>query len=241
MEPKRVKTGHSAPKFAAIWKSEVVRAIGIDGCPGGWVCATRTGVHVVSNLAEVFAHLDDSTLVGVDMPIGLPTTGVRTSDRHARAFLTKRASTIFSTPPRDLIDFVDYAVANTTSKERHGRGIAKQAFHLFRRIRELDNMMSPELEDRVVEVHPECSFREMSGELLPSKHTPLGLAQRRQAIRERFGDVPERLRGAKPDDILDAYAVLWSTERFARGEHITLGSTDGDERDERGLVMRIVV
>ena len=218
-----------------------MRAIGIDGCPGGWVRAKRTGVHVVGTLAEVFTALDDSTTIGIDMPIGLPTSGVRASDRFAREFLKGRASTIFSTPPRDLIAFTDYAEANVASKERHGRGISKQAFHLFARIRELDALMSPVLAGRVVEVHPECSFREMTGDLLPSKHTPVGLDRRRRLIHELFGEVPDRLRGAKPDDILDAYAVLWTAERFARGEHRTLGPVDGEERDGRGLVMRIVV
>ncbi len=241
LEPRRVETAHGAPKLAVAWGAEAVRAIGIDGCPGGWVCATRGGVHVAGTLAEVFAVLDGDNVVGVDMPIGLPTSGVRASDRAARLFLTGRASTIFSTPPRDLITFTEYAAANAASKERHGRGISKQAFNLFARIRDLDELMSPALGDRVAEVHPECSFREMTGQLLPSKHTLDGLAQRRRAITERFGDVPERLCGAKPDDILDAYAVLWSAERFARGEHRTLGPVHGEERDDRGLTMRIVV
>ncbi len=229
MESGCVETAHGAPMFAVIWNAEAVRAIGVDGCPGGWVCATRAGVRVVEQLAEIFTRLDDETVVGIDMPIGLPASGVRASDQHARAILQRRASTIFSTPPRELIVFTDYASANAASKERYGRGIAKQAFHLFARIREVDALVSPALEGRVIEVHPECSFREMTGELLPSKHTPLGLAGRRRAVQEIFGEVPERLRGAKPDDILDAYAVLWSAERFARGEHRTLGVADGPE------------
>ena len=51
-----------------------------------------------------------------------------------------------------------------------------------------------------------------------------------------FGPVAP-LRGARFDDVLDAYAVLWTTERFARGEHVSFG--DG-ARDERGILMRIV-
>ncbi len=215
-----------------------MRVIGVDGCPGGWVCAAVGGVRVVERLAEVFEMLDGDTTIGIDMPIGLPASGTRTSDHDARAFLQHRASTIFTTPPRDLIAFHDYATANAASKERHGRGIAKQAFQLLRRIRELDDLMSPSLEDRVVEIHPECSFQEITGGSLASKHGPVGLAHRRAVIGELFGDVPERLPGAKPDDILDAYAVLWSAERFAAASHRTLG--DG-ERDARGLVMRIVI
>jgi predicted RNase H-like nuclease len=209
---------------------------GLDGCPGGWVCASATGVTVVRNLSEVLQRT--GAVIGIDMPIGLPAGGARASDRLARQFLPGRASTIFSTPTRDLIDVGDYAATNAASRARHGRGISKQAFNLFARIRELDAFVTAADEERVAEIHPECSFRQMTGQVLVSKHTPAGLISRREAIVERFGEVPERVPGAKSDDILDAYAVLWSATRFSRGEHRTL--SDG-ARDERGLLMRIVV
>ena len=73
---------------------------------------------------------------------------------------------------------------------------------------------------------------------LPSKHTADGIERRRALLLPRFGPVVDaRPRGAAADDVLDAYAVLWSAERFARGEHLTLG--DGSV-DELGLPMRIV-
>ena len=43
--------------------------------------------------------------------------------------------------------------------------------------------------------------------------------------------------GAGVDDVLDAYALLWTAERHGRGEAMVFG---GDEIDRRGLVMRIV-
>ena len=60
-----------------------------------------------------------------------------------------------------------------------------------------------------------------------------------------FGAIVDiRPRGARVDDVLDAFAVLWSAERFARGEHVVLGR-DAQQglvmHDERGLPMRIVM
>jgi predicted RNase H-like nuclease len=48
-----------------------------------------------------------------------------------------------------------------------------------------------------------------------------------------LGDLPP---GARLDDVLDALAVAWSAQRWARGTAEVLG----DERDERGRPMRIV-
>ncbi len=104
-------------------------------------------------------------------------------------------------------------------------------------MRELDELAQPGDDDHLLEVHPECSFVLMAGGMsLPSKHTSEGLAARAALLLPQFGIVAP-LRGARFDDVLDAYAVLWSTERFTRGEHVSFG--DG-ARDERGILMRIV-
>ncbi len=52
-----------------------MRVVGADGCRGGWVLADRDAVEVVDRLDDVVA---DATVgvVGVDMPIGLPASGV---------------------------------------------------------------------------------------------------------------------------------------------------------------------
>ena len=62
------------------------------------------------------------------------------------------------------------------------------------------------------------------------------MAARAALLAPEFGDV-RPLPGARFDDVLDAHAVLWSAERFARGAHVTFG--DG-RRDARGILMRIV-
>jgi predicted RNase H-like nuclease len=221
-----------------------MKVLGADGCRAGWVVASRHGVEVLDRLDRIVA---DATVavVGVDMPIGLPRVWGRDADRQARQLLGRpRASSVFPTPPRSLITATTYATANQRSWSELGRGLTRQTYHLFERIKEVDALVRAAMDaasepgDRLVEVHPECSFRVMAGRHLPSKHTADGIARRRALLLPRFGPVvDDRPRGAAADDVLDAYAVLWSAERFARGGHLTLG--DGSV-DELGLPMRIV-
>jgi predicted RNase H-like nuclease len=218
--------------------SDDQQAVAADGCRGGWVVATRTSVVVLGGLAPL---VEDSTIVavGVDMPIGLPDDWGRAADVEARRFLGgRRGVTVFPTPPRPLLHETDHATANARSRQLFGRGLPRQSFHLLPRLRELDELARTQGKDQMLEVHPECSFRALAGVALPSKHTPEGRVVRQSMLRPLFGDVIDaRPRGAEPDDVLDAFAVLWSVERFLRGEHIEHG--DG-ARDRYGLPMRIV-
>jgi hypothetical protein len=72
---------------------------------------------------------------------------------------------------------------------------------------------------------------------VPSKKIPAGLGIRRELLSGHF-DVPATAPpGAAMDDLLDAYAVLWSVRRFELGQATLFG--DG-QRDARGIEMRIV-
>jgi predicted RNase H-like nuclease len=172
------------------------------------------------------------------MPIGLPETWGRVSDGAARAFIRPRGACVFSTPPRPLLVFDSYADANAESKARFGRGLSRQAFNLFGKIRDVDAVVDRDRQSRVIEVHPECSFRALTGRVLPPKRTLAGRVERQEALERVFGRIDTRVDGARPDDVLDAYAVLWTARRHQRGESQTLG---GRDVDARGLVMRIVV
>ncbi len=194
--------------------------------------ATEHGARVVARLTA-----DIGSVIGIDMPLGLPSTEPRISDREARAYLGARRSTIFPTPPRACLDTLDYRSALVASRAAVGSGLSIQAFHLLPKIRELDALVVPG-EDRFVEVHPECSFLTLNGlEPLPPKRTAAGAERRADLLRAVFGALPALPRGAKLDDLHDAYAVLWSTERYVRGEHLTFGD---DSVDSRGLPMRVV-
>jgi len=221
--------GRSAPNAAAAG-----RVAGVDGCRGGWVVASSDGIEVVTALTDVLSRFDT---IGIDMPIGLPPTFARVCEQQARRYLSPRASTVFPSPPRILLSCATYAEANALAKERFGKGLTQQTFHLFPKIRELDALVTASDDEFVVEVHPECAFRRLAGRALASKRSSEGRAQRIALLDPLLGPIDLGVRGAKPDDVLDACAVLWSARRFAIGAHEQFG--DG-ERDERGLPMRIV-
>ena len=217
-----------------LFRSGPMRVCGVDGCPDGWVVATLTTLHVVGSLDDLVGQYD---LVGIDMPIGMSMDGRRQCDTEARKRLKKRACTVFPVPPRPLVHLLDYATANAESKQRFGRGIPRQSFAIWPKIRELD-LLARSHPSLFVEVHPECSFAKMTGEIPPTKHREPGKNFRRRAVAEHFGSVPPSPRGAKDDDVLDAYAVLWSALRVAAGCFDPLG--DGAV-DSAGLLMRIAV
>jgi predicted RNase H-like nuclease len=208
---------------------------GVDGCRGGWVVATLRGWRVVPSFATIASEF---ALIGVDMPIGLPEGWRRDADRAAREFIRPRGSCVFPTPPRSIIDHDDYAVANAASKARFGVGLTRQTFHLFPKIRDVDQSVDAASQHRFLEVHPECSFTAMTGRALTPKRTAVGRREREEALATHVGPVDQRPSAAvRPDDVLDAYAVLWTVLRHRRGESRIFG---GDETDRRGLVMRIV-
>jgi predicted RNase H-like nuclease len=202
---------------------------GADGCRGGWVLATRHDAQVVPTLASAVERYER---IGVDMPIALADTWGRRCDDEARRLLARRASTIFTAPPRPLLTHTDYSQANAASKELFGRGLTRQAFNLLPKMREVV-AIAVDRPGLLLEVHPECSFRTMTGHDLPPKRTAAGFEERRALIESVFGPVDTKLSGAARDDVLDAYAVLWSVERYERAEHLVLG----DDCDGQAMVI----
>jgi predicted RNase H-like nuclease len=200
-----------------------VMLAGADGCRAGWVLATRQQARVIPSLASVAGEFER---IGVDMPVALVDTWGRRSDYEARRLLARRASTIFPSPPRPLLGHTEYPQANAASKQLFGRGLTRQTFNLFPKVREVV-ALAEQRPDLLLEVHPECSFRTMTGHDLAPKRTANGFAERRELIVSLFGPIDTSLAGAARDDVLDAYAVLWSVERHARGEHVALGDETG--------------
>ena len=216
--------------------------IGVDGCRGGWLVAADGGdgtteVAVHRTFADVLALGAD--LVAVDIPIGLPAVGPRACDVAARRRLGRRGSSVFPAPVRAVLGARDHADALARSRAASGRGLSVQAWNLVPKIIEVDERVAPG--DAVVEVHPELSFATLAGGPLGSGKKELaGRTERLALLRPGFPDVAERLDARPPgcaaDDVLDAYATLWTARRITAGVAESLG--DG-ERDERGLVMSI--
>jgi predicted RNase H-like nuclease len=103
----------------------------------------------------------------------------------------------------------------------------------------------PELRSRVREIHPEVCFYAWAGHPMQyAKRTPEGRAERLRLVEEHFGggfeatrrDIPQSQ--AADDDILDAFAALWTAERIVRGMATTLPAAPLEDRF--GLRMEMV-
>ncbi len=233
---------------------------GVDGCRKGWVVVllelsddrsiAGESCTAVDNFREILDLVERPRFVGVDIPIGLPTVAVpggRTCDREARKMLgQKRGSSVFAPPVRAVLaaDSYEKAVALNRASSRHGIGITKQAHGLIPKLREVHDAMSPDLQMRVREIHPELSFAAMNG-CCPLKHgkrSKEGKAERLSLLEREFGGVGEALNSVKrkppaANDVIDAYAAAWSAWRMARGKARYI--PEELQMDSRGLRMGI--
>lgn len=217
------------------------RVLGIDGCAPGWVVVTLVDgavaeVEVVAALAEALEGPAPAA-VAVDMPIGLLDVP-RDADRAARLLLPGRASSVFSTPPRSVVDaarsgeVTEHAAATAMAVEVLGSGISMQAWRLVPAILEADALVAAGHDLR--EVHPEVAFAVLAGGALPRKRSWAGITTRR-AVLERLGVVlPDRFPGDEqvaPDDVVDAAVCAWVADGIAgAGEVITVPDAT-DQRD----------
>jgi len=230
---------------------------GMDGCKAGWVMVTWSGKSDAAPQATLIPDFTSAlttvaSTIAVDMPIGLPKLSGRTCERETRARLGQRQSSVFAVPSRDAVMEHDYVSSCRVNLENSDppRKVSKQCFMLFPKIREIDNEITPDLQSRVWEVHPELAFWAMNGcqpvplaKKIKSKPSPEGMALRRELLARNGFPVDRLQHPAWPrskvaeDDILDACACAWSAARIARGEHISLPAEP--EFDARGLRMQI--
>jgi predicted RNase H-like nuclease len=182
--------------------------------------------------------------IGLDMPVGLPDDGRRLSDAAARARLGPRRSSLFPTPPRSVLDAIDYADASARCRRANGAGLSRQAYNLLPKMREVAAVATPELQPALSEVHPETSFAVLAGSpCMYPKRTARGVAERLDWLRPHIPAIDvllaTRPAGIAADDVLDAAAAAWSARRIALGTAEWLG--DRDARDGCGLRLTIAV
>lgn len=211
--------------------------LGIDGCPGGWVGALVSGGSLswhAGSLADLLVL--DADVVAVDIPLGLPSGAARRPcDLLAAGRLGAQRSSVFPAPPRPVLAAADHADASARSRAVGSVGVSLQTWNIVPKIREADGLR----DSRLMEVHPELSFRVLAGRVLPSKKLPAGRAARLAALRSWLPvSLPTPRPGrAAPDDCLDALVCAWTAQRRLAGTAEVLGG----EPDGTGRVMQIVV
>ena len=235
---------------------------GVDGCPAGWVAVLlplganeAPRIRVTSHFQAILSFPEMPRRVAVDMPIGLADRvglGGRTCDVEARRRLGQRGSSVFTVPARAAVMENDYrkACAIALAHSEPPRKISKQCFHLFPKIREIDAAMTPALQERVFECHPELAFWAMNGQQpldepkkVKSRPYEPGLKLRRRLL--AAVGMPATLldpdvvlpKGVVIDDLLDAAACAWTARRAHLGTALHL--PENPPIDGRGLRMEI--
>ncbi|MFO8075852.1 MAG: DUF429 domain-containing protein [Egibacteraceae bacterium] len=228
-----------------------VEAVGVDGCPDGWVAvavAAEGGVRetwVLSRLGEL-ADLVGRVPVAVDIPIGLVDEPRRDADTAARRALRGAASSVFAAPPRRLVDALragevaDHAAASALSRATTGRGLSQQSWRLCAKIAEVDALLERGALD-VHEAHPEVAFRALAGgTALARKRSYDGARQRLALLAEVGLEVPvgSAAGRAGTDDVLDASACAWVALGLAHGDGVVMLPGETAQRDH-GRPVRI--
>lgn len=197
--------------------------VGIDACKGKWLAISLdkgrfSEVRFGSDATQLVETWPDAVAVGIDIPIGLPDRLGREADRAAREFVGERRSSVFPTFPKFILAAETYDEAKALCVSQGWPRPSIQSYGMRHRILEVERLASAD--ERVFEVHPEVSFRELSGRPLGSKRTASGAAERRSALSSagiELPDLPYPL-----EDVLDAAVAAWSAARYAEGRALPL-------------------
>ena len=204
--------------------------IGIDGCKSGWFATwkepsgfLKSAVFAKHNqLVESFKD-NELLTIGIDLPVVLGDSIPREADRIARTLLGRKASSIFTAPTSQMLYQPTYEAACQFSKKTFGKSISIQSWHLFPKIKDVQTVIHHE-QLTMYEIHPELSFRAMNNNevIRESKKTSIGFLMRKRLLEKHFLTLDFKAirteylkKNVADDDILDALAVLWSTQRVA--------------------------
>lgn len=226
---------------------------GVDGFKAQWCLVLqnlRTGelrARIVPAFSDLLEIPERPTVVCVDIPIGLPEftrPGGRSCESEARRVLGPRASSVFSALGRAALRASSREEASAANRAGGGVGIGAQAWGLSKKLREADEIMTPERQRLIYEVHPEVSFCVLNGNrpMASGKKTAEGEQARVEALiqggfpREFVQQLPSGLRVGR-DDFLDACVAAWTAKRISEGRSGRLPSQI--ERDAHGLDMAI--
>jgi predicted RNase H-like nuclease len=224
---------------------------GIDGCRAGWIVVLlrrtqRTWTYQVTlcpKFADILSLDPTPAVIAIDIPIGLldkPQPGGRACDRPARQLLGRRASSIFTPPTRPMLQATRY-------EQVRQQGLSIQSFNILPKIREVDQLMTPALQQRVHEAHPELAFMSLAGAPMQyNKKTLEGREERLRILERAFRGMGQAFESAgmafkksevAMDDLLDAHVLAWTALRISTGQ----GNRVPDDPliDRKGLRMEI--
>jgi len=227
---------------------------GVDGCKGGWLvavssgwpCVEMPGLEFCHDFCQVLKATESCKVVVVDMPIGIPSGGeYRDCDILARKELGKARNRVFLTPSRQCLQADTPEEFQEIHRRLRGKGAGLPLWGILPKLREVDGLMSPGLQGRILEFHPELVWKKLGGKVLNSKHTTEGILQRIGLIERYIPNIGyldsyQAVKKAKIDDVLDAVVGLAAAHFIATGpDYSRRLPVREPTRDERGLRMEI--
>jgi threonine dehydratase len=200
---------------------------GVDGCKAGWLVAitedwpaTKPVLKLCPRFENVVEETASCDVTVIDIPMGLPVgASGRRCDTQARKRLCEHGvpnahSRVFRAPPRSVLQFLEWPEFQRHITELISVSPTKQAFDFSAKVKEVDDAMDSALQERIIEFHPEPTWKRIAGYTLQSKHTALGLLQRLKGLQELHADWifdlmnESMLTKVNLDDLLDAIVGL---------------------------------
>ncbi|HHQ14583.1 MAG TPA: DUF429 domain-containing protein [Chromatiales bacterium] len=229
-------------------------ALGLNACRAGWMYFRFDGdtctFGVQNRIAGLVEPLADDACALISVPIGLRQRGKkeRACDLAVRSLLGPRRSSVFAAPMRSSLKFDNYADASARNRELSGRALARQAWSLAPRIREVDQLMKESaIAGRVLrESRPELLFAALAGgPMAHSKTERAGFTERMTILSILYPDSEQLIASAflahggfdaNRDEVVDAFVLALCARWPSRLR--TLPAEP--ETDPRGLPMRMV-
>lgn len=230
-----------------------MKYIGIDGCKLGWFSVSINGnndwaIDIYSDILSL--STDDTSLVLIDVPIGLPYDESRKCDLEARKLLTSaRGSSVFPTPCREATRATDYREACLVNEKHLSVRLSQQSWNICNKIAEVDEFIIDNKDSfNIRESHPEVCFWALAGgrPMEYNKKRKKGQEERLellQSIYSESNNIYEKAlssymrKEVAKDDILDAL-VLAVTGYISGGQLESIPEVP--EYDQLGLPMEIV-
>ncbi len=201
--------------------------VGIDGFRRGWVAVWvdrngQQGFDYSPSLERLLIYPHDRAII--DIPIGLPEHGYRICDQDAQHLL---GSSVFRGARRNFWNFHTQDDANSTYHAIGEPGLSAQLWSIRLKIKEVDELMTPQRQTTLQESHPELVFWHLNRRTdLLNKKTDDGRVQRISILKKNgFYRIDEWLAhrwgtGIGRDDLIDACAcALAAREATSRIPH----------------------
>ena len=229
--------------------------VGVDGCPKGWFAvligeSDHYEFNIFDHIETLFQRFKNSSLILIDIPIGLPHWRSRLCDVEARKRLGKRGSSVFPAPSREAIQQLDYESACEVNQKILGKKLSLQVWHICQKIKQVDDMMNlnEQARKQIRESHPEIAFWALAGgrTMINNKKTGAGFEERVNLLKNVITNAEQivveamqtfKRKDVARDDILDALVLAITA---ASSSETIMTIPENPEKDMKDLPMEIV-